>query len=126
MTNNTDTVLATPEALMRCFTDRLNAGDLDGLVGLYETTGVFEPQPGVLVHGHTAIRQALQELLAITPTITAETLEVLDADDVALVINEWAMTGTAPDGSPVRQGGRSTDVVRRQPDGRWLVVVDKP
>lgn|ERR671910_33862 len=126
MTNNTETDLATPEALMRCFTDRLNAGDLDGLVGLYEPTAVFEPQPGIVVHGHAEIRQALEELLATDPRITAETVEVLQAEDVALVINEWAMTGTAPDGSQVRQGGRSADVVRQQPDGRWLVVVDKP
>jgi ketosteroid isomerase-like protein len=58
--------------------------------------------------------------------MVAETVEVLRADDVALVVNEWTMTGTAPDGSEVRQGGRSSDVVRRQPSGGWLVLVDKP
>jgi uncharacterized protein (TIGR02246 family) len=122
----THTDLSTPEALMRCFTDQLNAGDLDGLVALYEPSAVFEPQRGVVVRGHAAIRHALDELLAIGPTIAAQTVEVLVAEDIALVVNEWAMTGTAPDGTEVRQGGRSADVVRRQPDGRWLVVVDKP
>jgi uncharacterized protein (TIGR02246 family) len=116
----------TPEALMRSFTDRVHARDLDGLVALYEPAAVFEPQPGVLVEGREAIRQALAELLALRPTMVAETVQVLQADDVALVINEWTMTGTAPDGSEVRQGGRSADVVRRQPDGGWLVLVDKP
>ena len=58
-------------------------GDLDGLVELYEPSAVFEPQPGVVVHGHTAIRHALSELLAIGPTIRAETLEVLAAEDLA-------------------------------------------
>jgi ketosteroid isomerase-like protein len=42
------------------------------------------------------------------------------------VINEWTMTGTAPDGSEVRQGGLSDDVVRRQPNGTWLVLIDHP
>jgi uncharacterized protein (TIGR02246 family) len=116
----------TPEALMRSFTDRVHAGDLDGLVALYEPAAVFEPQPGVVVEGHEAIRQALAELLALQPRMVAETVEVLQADDVALVINEWTMTGTSPDGTEVRQGGRSTDVVRRQPGGGWLVLVDKP
>jgi hypothetical protein len=54
-----ETSLATPEALMRCFADRLNAGDLDGLDELDEPSAVFEPQPGVVIHGHTAIRHAL-------------------------------------------------------------------
>jgi len=116
----------TPEALMRSFTDRVQAGDLDGLVALYEPAAVFEPQPGVVVEGRPAIRQALAELLALRPTMVAETVQVLRADDVALVINEWTMTGTAPDGSEVHQGGRSADVVRRQPSGAWLVLVDKP
>jgi uncharacterized protein (TIGR02246 family) len=116
----------TPAALMRTFTDRVHAGDLDGLVALYEPAAVFEPQPGVVVEGRQAIRQALAELLALRPTMVAETVEVLQADDVALVINEWTMTGTAPDGGEVRQGGRSADVVRRQPSGTWLVLVDHP
>jgi uncharacterized protein (TIGR02246 family) len=121
-----DTDMSTPEALMRTFSARLNAGDLDGLVALYEPAAVFEPQPGVVVHGQAAIRDALDQLLALGPTITADTVQVLAGGDVALVVNEWAMTGTGPDGTAVRQGGRSADVVRRQPDGRWLVVVDKP
>jgi uncharacterized protein (TIGR02246 family) len=120
--NNT----TTPAGLMRVFTDRIHAGDLDGLVALYEPAAVFEPRPGVVVEGREAIRQALGDLLALRPTMVADTVEVLQADDVALVVNEWTMTGTAPDGSEVRQGGRSADVVRRQPDGSWLVLVDKP
>ena len=96
---------STPHGLMRCFADRLNAADLDGLVALYEPSAAFEPQPGEIVRGRTVIREALDELLAI---------------------NDWSLTGTAPDGTPVRQHGRSTDVVRRQPDGRWLVLIDKP
>lgn len=118
--------LSTPEALMQCFADRLNAGDLDGLVTLYEPSAVFAPKAGVVVHGHVAIRHELAQLLAIGPTITSQTVEVLAGDDVALVVNDWALTGIAPNGTDLRQGGRSADVVRRQPDGRWLVVVDKP
>ena len=117
---------STPEALMRTFTDRVHAGDLDGLVALYEPNAVFQPRPSTVVEGREAIRQALGELLALQPAMVAETVEVLQADDVALVVNEWTMTGTAADGTEVRQGGRSADVVRRQPDGTWLVLVDKP
>ena len=64
--------------------------------------------------------------LALWPRMVARVVQVLEADDVALVVNEWNLTGIAPDGSEVHQGGRSADVVRRQPDGSWLVLVDKP
>ena len=117
---------STPEALMRAFTERVHARDLDGLVALYEPSAVFEPQPGVVVRGRAAIRQALADLLALRPTMVAKIVQVLQADEVALVVNEWNLTGTGPDGNEVRQGGRSADVVRRQRDGSWLVLVDKP
>lgn len=111
---------------MRCFADRLNTADLDGLVALYEPSAVFEAQPGVVVHGHAAIRQALRDLLSIRPTIVADTVQMLVAGDLALVVNEWVLTGAAPDGTSVRHTGRSADVVRLQPDGHWLVATDKP
>ena len=52
--------------------------------------------------------------------------QVLVAGDVALVQNDWSMTGTASDGSTVTQGGRSADVVRRGVDGTWRVLIDRP
>jgi uncharacterized protein (TIGR02246 family) len=116
----------TPEGLMQAFTTGVAARDLDGLVALYEPDAVFEPEPGVVLHGTDAIRGALAELLALRPAMTAATVQVLQAGDVALVVNEWRMGATSPDGGEVRRSGRSADVVRRQADGRWLVAVDKP
>src|SRR5262245_60471800 len=113
--------LSSPEALMQAFSERFNRGDLAGLVALYEPNAVFEPQPGTCVRGREAIRGALAELLAMQPALVAQVVQVLASEDVALVVNAWEMNGTAPDGAPVHQGGRSADVVRRQPDGRWLV-----
>ena len=123
-TNEPD--LSTPAALMRCFAGCLNDADLDGLMALYVPLAAFEPQPGVVVHGHAAIRDALDDLLRTKPTIVADVAQVLAAGDTALVVNEWVLTGTAPDGTSIRQQGRSTDVVRLHSDGRWLVVIDKP
>ena len=117
---------ATPEALMATFAQHLNSGDLDGLVALYDDHAVFEPSPGVVVHGRDQIRITLQQLLALRPVLTSRVEQVLTSDDISLVVNDWSMVGTAPDGTDVTQSGRSADVVRRHPDGRWLVVVDKP
>lgn len=36
------------------------------------------------------------------------------------------MAGVAPDGSPVTGSGLSVAVLRRQTDGRWLMVIDNP
>jgi uncharacterized protein (TIGR02246 family) len=126
MTNSTIIDTTTPEALMRTFTACVASADLDALLDLYEPDAVFEPQPGVVVTGYADIRAALGQLLALEPKMEANTVQVLRRGDIALVVNEWTMTGTAPDGTEVGQGGRSADVVRQQPDGSWRVVIDKP
>jgi ketosteroid isomerase-like protein len=41
-----------------------------------------------------------------------------------LVSNVATVTGVTPDGSPLVT--TTTEILRRQPDGRWLHVVDDP
>ena len=49
---------------------------------------------------------------------------VVEAGDIAIAYARWQLRGTAANGDPVEMAGRSGDVFRRQPDGRWLVVID--
>jgi ketosteroid isomerase-like protein len=51
---------------------------------------------------------------------------ILQASDLALVITTWSFTGTGPDGKPVKLAARSADVLRRQADGSWRIVIDNP
>lgn len=115
-----------PHELMTRFGERIAAHALDALVSLYEPTAVFAPRPGVTHTGRAAIGGALAEMLALSPVMETHVREVHQADDIALVIVDWSLRGTAPDGSIVDQSGRSADVLRRQDDGTWRVLIDHP
>ena len=117
---------ATPAEVITVFSRRLEQGDLEGALGLYEPAAVLVPQPGEQVSGLAAIRPALAQLIALKPTLTGDLAKVLEADGVALVVNRWTLRGTGPDGAPVRLAGVSADVLRRQPDGTWRILVDDP
>lgn len=117
---------STPQELMQTFVARVHDRDIDGLVALYEPDAVFQPEPGVVLVGRADIRGALEAMLGLEPSMVVDPGQVLVAGDVALVANDWSMIGTAPDGSEVRSGGRSADVVRRQADGTWRVLIDRP
>ena len=135
MTNHTNTaepmttnrVPTSPEQLMLIFAERAASGDAGGLIALYEPEGVFEPQLGVVLRGIAEILPALTELAALRPRIdyTGEP-DVVIVDDIAIVANSWTMTADLPDGTTHREGGVSADVLRRQPDGTWLVLIDQP
>jgi uncharacterized protein (TIGR02246 family) len=116
-----------PTMLMELFAARAATGDTAGLLALYEPGGVFEPAAGTILRGSDEIAPALSELTAMRPVIEYDgEPAVVIADDIALVSNAWTMTVTLPDGSLFRQGGVSADVLRRQPDGTWLVLIDQP
>ena len=116
----------TPETLMQTFAAHVHAGDLDALLGLYEPDAVFMPEPGVVLTTPAEIRAALGAMLSLGPTMVVDPGQVLVAGDVARVQNDWSMTGTAPDGTPVTPGGRRADVVRLGADGTWRVLIDRP
>ena len=117
----------TPAQLMTLFAARASSGDADGLIALYEPEAVFEPQFGVVLRGLDEIRSALTELAALRPRIGyVGEPDVVIVDDIAVVSNTWSMTAELPDGSTHREGGISADVLRRQPDGSWLVLIDQP
>ena len=116
----------TPEQVIERFAALLANGDIDALVDLYEPEAVFAPRPGEAVTGHDAIREALGGLVELRPQLDGEIRDVLVSDDTALISNRWGLRGTGPDGAPVEMGGTSADVLRRDPDGAWRIVIDNP
>jgi ketosteroid isomerase-like protein len=106
----------TPEDITRLFVERSNAGDADGVAELYEQNAVLAYPPGGQTVGREAIRDLWAKVLANRPHFEPEPpLPTLISGDLAL-------TATPPkDGS-----GARAQVVRRQPDGSWLRVLDQP
>lgn len=108
------------------FAEAFNSGDVDSIAALYEPEATLVPQPGQVVKGVHAIRQALQGFLALKGRINVETQYVIRAEDIALLRAKWSLVGTGPDGKLMDMKGNSTEVIRRQPDGNWLFVIDHP
>jgi uncharacterized protein (TIGR02246 family) len=115
-----------PAHAIELFTAALNGGDMEGALALYESDASFAPLPGKEVMGRQAIRAALARFAALRPRMRGEITRVIEAGDVALVMNRWHLEGTQPDGAPVEMRGHSADVLRRAPDGGWRIVIDDP
>jgi uncharacterized protein (TIGR02246 family) len=115
-----------PEDVDRLFVEALNTGKLDALVALYEPSATLMPQPGKLVTGTAAIREALAQLLAGKPKMTLTPKLIAQSGDIAVLTATWDLVKTGADGKPTQMSGRSAEVVRRQSDGSWLFVIDLP
>jgi ketosteroid isomerase-like protein len=116
MTMTTREKALRPEDLTRLFVDRSNAGDAEGVALLYEEEAVLAYPPGGQTVGRAAIQTLWEKVLASRPHFEPE--QPLPT----LILGDIALTSTAPKDD----AGARAQVVRRQPDGSWLRVLDQP
>jgi ketosteroid isomerase-like protein len=106
----------TPEDLTRLFVERANARDLDGLVALYEPDAVVAFPPGHTTDGHEAIRALYEQMLA-------QEIEFKPEPPLATLYHgDLALTSTRARDDAIARA----QVARRQPDGTWLRILDRP
>jgi uncharacterized protein (TIGR02246 family) len=118
--------MSTPIDTVNELSDAINRGDLEAALALYEPNAVLVAQPGQLARGSTELRAALGRFIGLKSELRSETQSVIEVDDMALYTGRWTLRGTDPSGQTTTMGGVSSDVLRRQRDGRWLIAVDNP
>lgn len=104
----------------------MNAQDLETAMTLFEPGASFVMKPGVVVSGTAGICQALEGFMALKPTLTIEAQQLVQAGDVAQYCARWNIKGVDLTGTAMQLVGRSSSILRRQPDGRWFFLVDNP
>ena len=108
-----------PEDITRLFVERANAKDAEGLAALYEPDAVLAFPPGQMtVDGDQSSCGVYERML--TQDLTFKQVET--AADVVLRRGKLALTATPASD----EAGARAQVVRRQPDGTWLRILDRP
>jgi uncharacterized protein (TIGR02246 family) len=115
-----------PQDLPQRFHQGFSSGDVEAIVSLYEPGGVIAPDPKQIVPGHAAIRAMVAAFLAQLPRVSLFESEAVQVGDLALVWSRWAVKTTDSSGHESEMNITPILVARRQPDGRWLVVIDRP
>lgn len=104
-----------PQELGPLIVARAQAGDIDGMVALYEPEAVLVTGETTVARGHSAIHEFWAKAVAAGRSFS------MGEQQPAVRTGDLALTSTRlPD-------GRTTaEVARRQPDGTWLWVIDQP
>jgi ketosteroid isomerase-like protein len=103
-----------PQDLERLWISRQRAGDVEGMVALYEPDAILDhggAQPAV---GRNSIRIVCAQLVA-----SGRKYE-LGTQQAAMVSGDLALTSTR-----ALNGSVTAEVARRQSDGTWLWVIDR-
>jgi hypothetical protein len=103
-----------PQDLERLLIDRQHAGDVEGMVALFEPQAMVDCGEGKFLRGHDEIRSYFAEAVAERRKFAR------GLQQPALVCGDLALTSTRlPDGSV------TAEVARRQSDGTWLWAIDR-
>ena len=110
----------------RYFAEACNSGDIEKLLAMYEPDAIVVERTGALTQGTAAIREHLEKLLAMKPTMQIVASTAVVNGGLAQLSSWWRCTATAPDGSAIEIESHGSELDRRQPDGTWRIVIDNP
>jgi len=119
-------VADTPDMVFRLWAEAFNRADREGMAEMFEDDAIILLRPGERpTQGRESISEAALAI-ATAAHFTIHNIDVLENGDLAMVYVTRTRTTTQPDGETIHVTGTTTDVVRRQADGRWLIVIDNP
>ncbi|MGC4101312.1 YybH family protein [Ferruginibacter sp.] len=97
-----------------------NTGDVATVMSMYDVNGIIVPEPGKPVSGTEQFAAAIKAILSIKGKMEIKTVYCLQTGDIAVGRSEWSIT----DGDDVKISAKGVEVMKRQTDGTWKIVID--
>ena len=114
-----------PEDWPRQFEQRLNAGDLDAVMTLYEPEAHLTKSGERLV-GHDVIRKVLSSMIDAKTQFQSRVVRAVTVGDIAQLYTDFDGTQTDSSGKTVPVRNKAIEILRRQPDGSWKLIMGDP
>ncbi|HAT4518951.1 TPA: DUF4440 domain-containing protein [Serratia marcescens] len=102
--------------------------NIDDVLSLFEQNGVLILPGNAVAIGHIAIAEALEKYMEAKDfKLIREPVVFFSAcQDIAFTRTSWSAWVKDADGPLNEVTGESITIVRRQPDGTWLLVINHP
>ena len=106
----------------RDFAAALNAKDAKAAAALYTEDAVLIPPGETIVRGREAIEEYWKGAIELggVRDVSVETMDALSSGSLGYETGNFVLTVTGPDGEAVIDRGRYIELLRLEPDGRWL------
>lgn len=118
-----DSRVVDPARLPFAYEDALNAGDVDGVLALFHQDATMRTFSGEVLTDQKALRAETVHSIAARARLTNTLRSTQIGGDTALIIVDWNLEATLPDGTQISPTGTTTAVARRAADGAWRFVV---
>ncbi|MFF4343255.1 YybH family protein [Kitasatospora sp. NPDC001540] len=121
-----DIRITDPTRLPVLFEERLNAGDVEGVLALFAPGASMRTVNGAVLTDREALRREIGGTVAAGGRLANVQRHTLVGADTALLVTDWTLEIDAPDGTRVSPSGTTANVARRGGDGEWRFAVLNP
>jgi uncharacterized protein (TIGR02246 family) len=115
-----------PEQMNATFAKAYNSKNVENLVRLYEPEAKLIKLDGSVAQGLQEIREELTNLIQLGGQMVSENHFSIEQGEVALLRANFVVTTVNEHGEEIQIKGSTSEVVKRQPDGTWLYIIDHP
>lgn len=118
-----DSRIVDPARLPFAYADALNAGDTDAVLALFRQDATMRTFTGEVLTDREALRAETVNSIAAQARLTNKPSFTQIGGDTALIIVDWNLEATLPDGTRISPTGTTTAVARQSADGSWRFAV---
>jgi uncharacterized protein (TIGR02246 family) len=110
-------------AVVESWLEATRAGEVDKVLALMSDDVIFMV-PGAEPFGKKAFEEAARKHASTRTDVVGEIRELKVLGEWAYLRNHLKVAMTMPDGETTRRSGYTLTILRKQTDGRWLLVRD--
>ncbi|WP_225725900.1 MULTISPECIES: DUF4440 domain-containing protein [unclassified Nocardia] len=121
-----DIRITDPAELPAVFEERLNAGDVAGVLALLAPGAVMRTTSGAVITGRDDLHREISGTVAVGARLANTPRHALVAADSALLVTDWTLEIDAPDGTRVFPSGTTANIARQVDGGEWRFAVLNP
>lgn len=107
------------------FQQRLNSGDVEGLLTLFTPDATMRTTTGAMITGHAALHREFTETISAAAELVNRSRHTLLSADTALLVTDWTLHLTTPDGTRISPTGTTANIAVRT-DGEWRFALLNP
>jgi uncharacterized protein (TIGR02246 family) len=123
----TDTRLPkTLEQFPVAFDTSFNAADVGAILECFTEDAAMRMTDGAVFNGRETMREYFAGMLQTPMHIRNEVRRAIPSGDFALLLLDWTLTVTLPNGEKHVEKGTATQVMQRGTDGVWRLRVSNP
>lgn len=117
-------LLTEPEGVIPSLIERFNSGKIEEMMALHDPHSTFVENDGSVITDRAILAARLERDLKLGLPLGANVRHIFVAENIAQIVVDWWIEGTASNGEQVKLKGSACDIARRGEDGFWRYLID--